>query len=88
MATDSVPHKPDGGRDLNVGALVGVGAVVIAIGAFVVQNTHETQVDWLFFDFEWSVWWLVVVTILLTLLGERLVAYVMRRRRRGRAASD
>jgi uncharacterized integral membrane protein len=64
-----------------VGAVLAVGAVV----AFVVQNTHQVHIEWLFFDFDWSVWFLILVTIVLTLIGEELLQWTLKRRRRTKA---
>ena len=69
----------DGGR-LGGGAiasLVGVGALVI----FIVQNTEDVKLDFLFLSFIWPLW---VLTIVSALLGA-LVWFglgVMRRHRR------
>jgi uncharacterized integral membrane protein len=75
---EAVGGDVDRGRAVAV--IVGVLAVA-AIVAFVVQNTQSVHVEWLFLEFDWAVWFLILVTIVLTLLGEELLQWAVRRRR-------
>jgi uncharacterized integral membrane protein len=77
------PPEATGG-DVDRGRAVAVVVGVIAgaaIVAFFVQNTQSVHIEWLFFDFEWAVWFLVLVTIVLTLVGEELLQWTVRRRK-------
>lgn len=57
-------------------AIVGVG-----IGAFVVQNTERTPVDWLWWHVRAPLWLVLVVTMAAAIVLAELVAMGMRRRR-------
>jgi uncharacterized integral membrane protein len=64
-----------------------VGALAVAVGAFVAQNRHQVKLTWLVWGFSWPLWLLLVVTIGLALLAGQLLVLVVRlRRRRSRAA--
>lgn len=64
------------------GSLVLAALAVAALVAFVVQNTERVNVDWLFFSGRWALWLVVVITIVLTLIAERLITFALRHRRR------
>lgn len=69
------------GRGAVNGSLVLAALAVAALVAFVVQNTERVNVDWLFFSGRWALWLVVVITVVLTLVAERLVTFALRRRR-------
>lgn len=60
-----------------IGALVFLGLLVFGI-----QNTNKVEVNWLFFDSNVSLWWVILVTAVLTLIAERLIGWGWRRYRR------
>jgi len=60
-----------------------VGAVVLLI--FILQNTREQEITWLFFDASAPLWVLILVTAVLSVALAQLVLMLMRRRRRRRA---
>ena len=62
-----------------IASLVGIGALVI----FMIQNTEEIRVHFLFWHFSWAVWLIVLVAALLGALGW-FGGGVVRRYRRGR----
>ncbi len=64
------------------GGTIGLIVLAAAIVAFIVQNTNDVQVDWLFFNGEWPLWLVVIATIALTLVAERLGLWLWRRTRR------
>ena len=62
-----------------IASLVGIGALII----FMIQNTEEIRVQFLFWHFSWAVWLIVLVAALLGALGW-FGGGVVRRYRRGR----
>jgi uncharacterized integral membrane protein len=62
-----------------IASLVGIGALII----FMIQNTEEIRVHFLFWHFSWAVWLIVLVAALLGALGW-FGGGVVRRYRRGR----
>ena len=65
-----------------------VGAIAVAVVAFVAQNRHPVKLNWLVWSFSWPLWLLLVVTIGLSLLAWQLLVLVVRfRRRRSRSGS-
>jgi len=64
-----------------LGAIVGAVALLI----FILQNTDQTEVTWLFFDGQAPLWVVIVVTAVLSVALAQLVLLVWRRRRRRRA---
>ena len=88
MALDNAASGvPDGqGRGLGAGAiasLTGAGLLLI----FVVQNTEDVKLDFLFWGFTWPVWLLTITSALLGALVWLGVG-VMRRHRRRKARRD
>jgi uncharacterized integral membrane protein len=93
--TDKGPSADDGhsgsgfktletpGRRLDFGVLVAIiGALALLI--FILQNTDEEEVTWLFFDASAPLWVVIVVTAVLSVALSQLVLWVLRRRRRRR----
>jgi uncharacterized integral membrane protein len=64
------------------GGTIGFLLVAAAIVIFVVQNTNDVSVDFLFFNGEWPLWLVVVGVIVLTLIAERLGLWIWRRSRK------
>ncbi len=63
-----------------------VGAIAVAVVAFVTQNRHQVKLTWLVWSFSWPLWLLLVVTIGLSLLAWQLLVLALRfRRRRSRS---
>jgi uncharacterized integral membrane protein len=59
-----------------------VGALALAVAAFVAQNRHPVKLTWLAWSFSWPLWLLLLVTIGLALLAGQLLVLVVRYRRR------
>ncbi len=59
-----------------------VGAIAVAVAAFVAQNRHSVKLTWLVWSFSWPLWLLLVVTIGLSLLAGQLLVFALRYRRR------
>ena len=63
-------------------ALIGAIVLGLALLAFILQNTEETDVKWLFFEFDFPLWLLLVITSALAIAGGELAGYFIRRARR------
>jgi len=73
----------DAGKGKRIGAgavlsIIGVGALVI----FIVQNTNEVRLDFLWWDFTWPLWLLTLVSALLGALVWIGFGIMRRHRRR------
>ncbi|MCJ7670809.1 MAG: LapA family protein [Acidimicrobiia bacterium] len=82
----STPTNADG-RRMGGGAIasiVGVGALVI----FIVQNTEDVRLDFLFLHFTWPVWLLTIVSALLGALVWFGLGVMRRHRRRKERRED
>jgi uncharacterized integral membrane protein len=69
------------GRRLSGGAiasLVGVGLLIV----FMVQNTEDVELEFLFWDFTWPLWLLTIVSALLGALVWFGLGVIRRHRRR------
>lgn len=70
-----------GGKRIGAGAIlsiIGVGALI----AFIVQNTNEVQLDFLWWHFSWPLWLLTLVSALLGALVWIGFGIMRRHRRR------
>jgi len=76
------PSGPEGGGRHGRGALVAAGALLVALGVFIGQNTEETTVTWLFVDATQPLWVVLAVTAVLALALGELGGWALRRRRR------
>lgn len=65
-----------------VGTLVLGGIVAVALVSFVVQNTNEVQVSFLFVDRMWPLWLVIVVSAVAGAVLSEIVGWALRRRRR------
>jgi len=61
-----------------IATLVGVGLLVV----FMIQNTQEVPIEFLFWDFEWPVWLIVLGSALLGALVWFALGVLRRHRRR------
>lgn len=61
-----------------------VAALVFAslLAIFVVQNTEEITVEFLWIELRMSVWIVIMIAVLLTLIFDQLISISWRRRRR------
>jgi len=45
----------------NTARLVAIGILVVAVGAFIIQNTQNITVKWLFMEFEGGLWLMLLI---------------------------
>ena len=63
------------------GLITGV-LLAAALVGFVFQNTEDTQVKWLVFEFEQPLWVVLLITAMVTLVVTELLGAARRRRKR------
>jgi uncharacterized integral membrane protein len=68
------------GRRLGARA-IGLGVAVLALVAFIVQNTGDIRVEWLMFDVTLPLWLLLLITAVLGAVVANLGGWLARRRR-------
>jgi uncharacterized integral membrane protein len=78
---DAEPLKEKEGFAIG-GGTIGFLLIAAAIVIFIVQNTNDVSVDFLFLDGEWPLWLVVVAVVVLTLIAERLGLWIWRRRKK------
>ena len=69
-------NTTDGSR---TGTLIVAGVIIVALLAFVVQNTEDAHVNFLFFDATVSLWLVIVATAALGFLAGWFVGRSRRR---------
>ncbi len=68
-----------------MGKLIALAVVVVLVLVLIFQNTTKVQYKFLFFDFTWPAWAMLLVTLIIGfLLGMITVAVLRRRRRKAR----
>jgi uncharacterized integral membrane protein len=79
MAEDRTEETKDTGPNL---ATIGAAVAVVVLILFVIANTKKTEVNFLIFKADnISVWWVIVLSAVITLIGERLAGFAWRRHR-------
>jgi uncharacterized integral membrane protein len=61
--------------------IVAAAIVAVALLLFIVQNSQEARVKWLFWDGHAPLWVVIVITALLAAISTQLALYIWRRRR-------
>lgn len=79
--TDDVGLAEESPRTVSIKLVVG-GLLAAGLLAFVFQNTDDTAVKWLVFEFQQPLWVLLVVTAAVTLVIAELFGAARRRRKR------
>ena len=77
---NEISRTPDAAKP--VGQLVVAGILVVAVLIFVLQNTEKAKITWLFWDGQAAIWVVIVVSAVAGAILERLIAYLIRRKRR------
>ena len=65
-----------------MGTLIGLGIVGILFLIFIFQNTEKVKFQFLFFDFTWPAWLMLLVLFVLGMLAGFITSALLRRRRR------
>jgi uncharacterized integral membrane protein len=61
---------------------VAVLILALLVAVFIVQNDEPIGVEFLWFDFEMSIWIVVLAVILITLVADQVISLFYRRRKR------
>ena len=80
MADEEVVEE--GRQRTGIGTVVGAAVVAIALIAFIVQNTDEVRMQWLFVDRTAPLWVVIVIAAVAGALLSEVLGWLMRRRRR------
>jgi uncharacterized integral membrane protein len=65
-------------------AMVVAGLIVIGVAIFVAQNTEDVTFEFLWFNFTWPLWLVLVIVFVLGALAGQGAMWWRRRRRRNR----
>jgi uncharacterized integral membrane protein len=88
MSMENVPTSTDSDRRrFGGGAVVTLGGVA-ALVIFMVQNTDDVTIEFLFWDFTWPVWLLTLVAALVGALVWLGLSVLRRHRRRKERRED
>jgi uncharacterized integral membrane protein len=68
--------------------LIALLLVVVALGIFVVQNGDDAPVSFLWFDAQWPVWLVILVSVVAGVVLDRLGSWQWRRARRRKQVED
>jgi uncharacterized integral membrane protein len=80
MENNQTSTEPDG-RKLGGGAIASIGGLAVLV-IFMLQNTDDVTVEFLFWDFSWPVWLLTLVAALVGALVWLGLGVLRRHRRR------
>jgi uncharacterized integral membrane protein len=86
MSMENAPPESDD-RKLGGGAIATIGGLGILV-IFMLQNTQDVNVEFLFWDFTWPLWLLVLASATLGALVWLGVGIVRRHRRRKERRED
>jgi uncharacterized integral membrane protein len=65
------------------GRLIVVGVIAVLVLIFILQNGADTQLNYLWFDFTWPAWLLIVLSLIVGVIAGLLIgAYARHSRRR------
>jgi uncharacterized integral membrane protein len=82
MSMDNIPGSGDADRrKLGGGAIASLGGVAVLV-IFMLQNTDDVTVEFLFWEFTWPVWLLALVAALVGALVWLGLGVLRRHRRR------
>jgi uncharacterized integral membrane protein len=86
MANDDITTTDDR-RALSGGAIASIGGVALLV-VFALQNTEKVQVSFLFWDFSWPLWLVIVMSAVLGALVWLGLGVLRRHRRRKERRED
>jgi uncharacterized integral membrane protein len=52
---------PESTKDTNTPRLIGIIVLIVAVGAFILQNTQKEELSWLMFSFTAPLWIMLLV---------------------------
>jgi uncharacterized integral membrane protein len=88
MSMENVPTSTDADRrKLGGGAIASLGGVAVLV-IFMLQNTDDVTVEFLFWDFSWPVWLLTLAAALVGALVWLGLGVLRRHRRRRERRED
>lgn len=65
-----------------MGKFIILGVIAVLLLVFVFQNTAKVSFGFLFFDFTWPMWLMLLITLLIGFVVGFLTSAMLRRRRR------
>ncbi len=80
MADEQAPD--DAKQRTGIGLAVGGATIAISLVAFIVQNTVEVRLRWLFIDRTARLWVVIVIAAVAGAVLSEVLGWVIRRRRR------
>ena len=87
MSMENVPSVSEDNRKLGGGAIATIGGLGVLV-VFMLQNTQDARVEFLFWDFTWPVWLLVLVSAALGAFVWLGLGILRRHRRRKERRED
>ena len=88
MSMENVPSSAEADRrKLGGGAIATLGGVA-ALAIFMLQNTEDVTIEFLFWDFQWPVWLLTLLSALVGALVWFGLGVLRRHRRREERRED
>jgi uncharacterized integral membrane protein len=82
LPTDG-PPPPSGTRGADIARIVAVLVAVVLLVAFIAENSSSVTVHFVFFTAHVRLIWALIVAAVLGLVVDRLIIYLMARRRAG-----
>jgi uncharacterized integral membrane protein len=65
------------------GRLIVVGVIAVVVLVFILQNGADTQMNFLWFDFTWPAWLVIILSLVIGVIAGLLIgAYARRSKRR------
>jgi uncharacterized integral membrane protein len=87
MSVENIPSPENDNRRLGGGAIATLGGLA-ALAVFMFQNTDDTKVEFLGWDFTWPLWLLVLVSAVLGAFVWLGFGIMRRHRRRKERRAD
>ena len=87
MSMENVPSSEAGRGKLGAGAIATIGGAA-ALVIFMLQNSEDVPVEFLFWEFTWPVWLLTIVSALVGALVWFGLGVLRRHRRRDERRDD
>jgi uncharacterized integral membrane protein len=72
--------SPEEGSKISPALIIGLIAAALII-IFIIQNSKQADIHILFWDGQWSIWIVIVISVALGVILDRAIIWYMRRRR-------